>query len=510
MECGAWREEDWNTLIYTITQGNCILMLGPDASAEQIDGQWQPLTEQLSQELFNLLEPDLQANIEPTNFAQVAQYYELSKKRNALNAKIHFFYKDKHNAPNDLYAKLAALPFHLTLTSTPDVKFFEALQQARKDPVFDCYNFRGQKRMMAHEGTVERPLVFHLYGVLTEPGSLVLTEIDLIDFLAAVIGKNPPLPLNILSQLRDPNKSILFLGFGFKHWYLRILLHVLQGRDKESGSFALEQCVPGNLAEFRQTILFFSRSRYNIQICEQELFGFVNELRQRYETHIASAGTNRYMPSGPTLFLCCADEQSEYAANLSEQLDAAGFRIWQTTREDTLTETDLERAIHDEIDYVVVLQSLALTAQCEGSFDEKRGRQEQTQLQEQWDLLTQKLSKIERAKILETNPGDEFRYENEINDIKSERQKIAQQLRTLERPAINSSGQSFCQQVIRFALECQQSVKSGTAFILSVKIDESPGLEALKRLPSIDLSHQENIKDLISAIKRDQERRKRR
>ncbi len=53
MACSAWSEEDWATLLYTIQQGNCLLMLGPDVSAEQNDGVWSPLTEQLAHDLFN-------------------------------------------------------------------------------------------------------------------------------------------------------------------------------------------------------------------------------------------------------------------------------------------------------------------------------------------------------------------------------------------------------------------------------------------------------------------------
>ncbi len=329
MECGRWNEEDWEILLYTLKQGNCILMLGPDASAEMIDGEWRPLTAQLSEEFFNALEPELRQNLDKTNLAQAAQFYYIKKKRSALHAKVHIFYETKRQIENEIYTNLAALPFHLILTSTPDTLFYEALKNSQKTPELDRYNFRGENQTMVHDGTVEAPLVFHLYGILDEPESLVLTEIDLIDFLAAVIAKNPPLPNNILSQVRNPNKSLLFLGFGFKHWYLRILLHVLQGRNKESSSFALEQCVPQNMQEFQQTILFFSKSRYNIQICEKELSGFTQELRKRYEKGSPAQSSQMLLQSSPTVFLCYVNEDQEKAENLSQQLETAGFKLWQ-------------------------------------------------------------------------------------------------------------------------------------------------------------------------------------
>ncbi|HAO20607.1 MAG TPA: hypothetical protein DCQ37_09125, partial [Desulfobacteraceae bacterium] len=73
------------------------------------------------------------------------------------------------------------------------------------------------------------------------PESLVMTENDLLDFLVSVISKAPGLPASITSELNSTDKNFLFLGFGFKHWYLRILLHVLAGNShKKSRSFALE------------------------------------------------------------------------------------------------------------------------------------------------------------------------------------------------------------------------------------------------------------------------------
>jgi len=353
MECGKWSEEDWETLIYTLKQGNCILMLGPDASVEQINGQWQSLTQQLTNELFEAIEPDIQENIDSTNLSQVAQYYFIQKKRNALNAKVHFFYESKRDVQNNIYTNLAALPFYLTITSTPDTKFFETLKNTDKDPVVDRYNFRGENRTMVLDGTVQRPLVFHLYGIVNEPDSLVLTEIDLIDFLASVIARNPPLPRNILSQLRDPNKSLLFLGFGFKHWYLRILLHVLYGRNRESGSFALERCVPNNVTEFKQTILFFSKSRYNIQICEKELPGFVEELRQRYEKSGSAQFTLTPIRSSPAVFICHAAENTEQAADIYTHLETAGFRSWRVTEDQNISDQYLEQAIAKEIDLII-------------------------------------------------------------------------------------------------------------------------------------------------------------
>lgn len=297
------------------------------------------------------------------------------------------------------------------------------------------YHFRGENPEMVRMGAEESPLIFQLYGSLKQPASLVLTENNLLDFLAAVIAKDPPLPHNVLSALRDRNKSLLFLGFGFKHWYLRILLHVLQGRDKDSRSFALEQCVPGNVDEFQRTIMFFRMSDYKITICAKELRSFVRELHVRY-TERPAAHMQELDPShAPTVFLCHAKQNRAEAEDLRNQLKAAGFNAWfdeEDLRGGDEWDRTIERAIEKEIEYFVVLQSEAMTAKYESYFHKE----------------------------------------------------------------------------IRLALKRQESFRVRIDFIIPTKIDDCPLLEELKHLQTADLSDKANIKELISIINRDQQRRK--
>jgi len=58
MEMTTWTEEDWGALLYTIQRERCILMLGPDAATESVNGTLQPLTEILARELAGRLPPD--------------------------------------------------------------------------------------------------------------------------------------------------------------------------------------------------------------------------------------------------------------------------------------------------------------------------------------------------------------------------------------------------------------------------------------------------------------------
>jgi hypothetical protein len=43
-----------------------------------------------------------------------------------------------------------------------------------------------------------------------------------------VTRESPPPHPYVTSRFSDRDTSFLFIGFGFRHWYMRILLHVLK------------------------------------------------------------------------------------------------------------------------------------------------------------------------------------------------------------------------------------------------------------------------------------------
>lgn len=358
-----WKKKDWDTLIYAINQNNCILMLGPDTAVETVDGQPRLLTESLTNQLVEELEPDTPKTFNPSDLAQVSQYYEEEIGRNSLETIAASFYKEKQGLCSDLHRNLAALPFYFTITTTPDSMLIHALKENNKEPVINWYNFNGENLGMVQMGTVEKPLVFYLYGAMDEPESLMLTENNLLDFLVALSSGKRPLPGNIRSELRDEKKIFLFLGFGFRHWYLRILLHVLQGpQTKSSRSFALEKFLPENNAELQSTAFFFKKKDYKIHIFKEDFNGFARQLKDRFEPCSPAAISRMEAAKKPEVFICHASEDKDYAAALYKKLEQAGIRPW-LDKENLQGGDEWDRKIRDtikQIDYFVVLQSQAL------------------------------------------------------------------------------------------------------------------------------------------------------
>lgn len=375
MRYSDWKDKDWNTLIYAIHHQNCILLMGPDAAVEKADGTSRLSSEILANELAAELEPLIESwHIDISNLLQVSQYYGMKTGRFNLEVNVEAFYKKRltQGLTSDLHRDLAKLPFYLTIISSPDNMFCQALEERNKEPIVESYDFKGRTKDIVQMGTIENPLVFYLYGSIKELQSLVLSENDLLDFVVAVVSKNPPLPNNILSELQDKRKNLLFLGFGFRNWYLRILLHVLQVHHKDSRSFALEQFTP-NVDEFQRTVIFFRETDYKIQICNKQIDGFVRDLRERYEEKYGESlpePSSRLQPQDtPTIFICHAGEDKDYAAYIYDKLKGAGFRPWldkEKIRGGELWNDLIEKTIKKEIDYFVVLQSKSLTKKTVG------------------------------------------------------------------------------------------------------------------------------------------------
>ena len=85
--------------------------------------------------------------------------------------------------------------------------------------------------------TAAAPFVYHLFGRLTDPESLVLTEDNYFDFLMGITANRTLIPDFVIGQLAQ--SALLFLGFRLDEWDFRVLFRSLmnqEGRSAGAGS----------------------------------------------------------------------------------------------------------------------------------------------------------------------------------------------------------------------------------------------------------------------------------
>jgi CHAT domain/SIR2-like domain len=75
----------------------------------------------------------------------------------------------------------------------------------------------------------QRPLVYHLFGHLARPRSLVLTEDDYFDFLIGVTRDKDLVPVGVRRAFAD--SSLMFLGFRLDEWDFRVLFRSIVNQE---------------------------------------------------------------------------------------------------------------------------------------------------------------------------------------------------------------------------------------------------------------------------------------
>jgi TIR domain/SIR2-like domain len=144
----------------------------------------------------------------------------------------------RSSLPHDVHVVLAGMPCSVYVTAQPANLLAEALRLRGRDPVVEICPWRPDvydwppsiwEREPGFRPDESRPLVFHVFGNLDVPESIVLTEDDYLDFLTSV-GENPQLiPLAVRDALAD--SALLLLGFRLDEWDVRVLLRSLVGQQ---------------------------------------------------------------------------------------------------------------------------------------------------------------------------------------------------------------------------------------------------------------------------------------
>jgi hypothetical protein len=138
--------------------------------------------------------------------------------------------------PADPHKVLAGLPIPIYLTTNPDRLVVDALVEAGKRPEVEVCPWteavaRSDSifvREPNYSPSIERPLVYYLFGRLEDPDSLVLTEDHYFDYLIGLTRNNERIPEVVRTAL--VNSALFFLGFRLDDWDFRVLFRSLMGQ----------------------------------------------------------------------------------------------------------------------------------------------------------------------------------------------------------------------------------------------------------------------------------------
>jgi hypothetical protein len=147
-----------------------------------------------------------------------------------------------HADVHDPFAVLAKLPLPLYVTAQPMNLLTTALRAEGRRPQVELAHWNRScprsifERLPDYEPTPEEPLVFHIFGTLQKPGSVVLREDDYFEFLRTTGADPDAIPEVVRSAFAD--SALLFLGFRMEDWDFRVLFHSIMSQE---GGGRLEQ-----------------------------------------------------------------------------------------------------------------------------------------------------------------------------------------------------------------------------------------------------------------------------
>lgn len=135
--------------------------------------------------------------------------------------------------PDNPYRSLAELRLPIYITTGVTDFLRPALIEVGADPVIRIcpWNKWIPKDKVIYEETPtpERPLVYHLFGHLGVPNSLVYAEDRYFDYLIGVTLNKSLIPTSVRAALNST--SLLFLGFQMDDWEFRVFFRFLMGQE---------------------------------------------------------------------------------------------------------------------------------------------------------------------------------------------------------------------------------------------------------------------------------------
>jgi len=269
---GEVHKINWDFIAGTIQEQKCILFIGPGVFG---NGKYKRLEEWMADFLRN--DPD---GLIKKYYAEDSLYSfkDPSAKTRATFALKKFFHESDFSHVKELYRKIAAIPFSMIFTMTPDDLLQQVFDEKKINYHPDFYLKNQPPRLIDTPitPTANAPLIYNMFGFIQNRDSLVLTHDDLFDYLHSVLSEQSMHP--DIKQTIKKMENFIFLGISFDKWYMRLLLKVLyrlQGRD-EFLRFA-------NATILQEDVKTLFVDQFRIEFIPQQIGEFIDHLYRYFE-----------------------------------------------------------------------------------------------------------------------------------------------------------------------------------------------------------------------------------
>jgi SIR2-like domain len=164
---------------------------------------------------------------DPRNLARVATFFENQFSRHQLVQVIAQRVQHGREASPMLLA-LAQLDFPLVITTNQENLFEAALFKVGKHPRPAVYSPESREAEDPPHPTAESPIIYKLHGDTGRPGTMVVTDEDLMRFTMRMTEKDGYNPVPITLKYHLMRWTTLFVGYSLRDYNMRLLLTTLR------------------------------------------------------------------------------------------------------------------------------------------------------------------------------------------------------------------------------------------------------------------------------------------
>lgn len=290
---------DWDSILAGIKQGlkpecgDCILILGPEALISKSpgkNGDEVSLLDIFCQKAIEKMEAEQKLN--PEDLKKQLSYFEVMEVLSSQYGKNYtgvwstLFEKsfDISNLHPVFYEKLPYIPFSVIINTSPDTLLVQAFEKASVEPQSNYFNYKNNAPQLTskfQEPDLKSPIIYNLFGQQSDLNSVVLNPDHLLDFIFSLLAEKQ-LDEMIHTKIKNAN-NIIFLGFDFESWHLKILLRFFIQQKKEGDIRIPNYASPWNLNEVN-TEQFFSK-KFGISFFANRVIEFIDELYERIDAN---------------------------------------------------------------------------------------------------------------------------------------------------------------------------------------------------------------------------------
>ena len=257
---------DWEILVDVISEGKCVLFLGPEATINYSDIHRQA-------NFFTQILNNHSAEILSFHSEDGLFVFNDLRDIDDISRKVKTLYEEDY--PSPMLTKLAQIPFHFIVSLSPDM----ALEKEMKKQgfPFDQDYYDTIKERSPNLPTSDTPpLIYHLFGIAERTNTLIVSHKQMYDYIKAFLG-GTKLPQNVKTALNYPNaERLIFLGVNFDKWYFQLMLNMLGVDASSYKCFASIQSGANNLRTIWE-------KHFHINFVPHQINEFVDRLHEVFE-----------------------------------------------------------------------------------------------------------------------------------------------------------------------------------------------------------------------------------